>query len=253
VTIALPGVRRVAQIMGMPIVLDVRDERRDEDAIEAVFDWLRVVDGRFSTYRADSDVSRLNRDEVMRAETHDDVREVLDRCDELRRLTNGYFDMRYAGPDTVDPSGLVKGWAVDRGAALLDEAGVCNYALNAGGDMRLRGGALPAPRWSIGIEHPRLPQEIAAALDLTDVAVATSGAYVRGEHVLDPHSHEPPRDVLSVTIIGPELATADAFATAAFAMGAAGPRWTAGLRGYEAMTILTDDRVLCTPGFPSTG
>jgi thiamine biosynthesis lipoprotein len=251
-SVAAPGVLRVEQIMGMPIVLDVRDERPDTDAIEAVFDWLRLVDERFSTYRADSDISRLNRDEVLRAETHDDVRDVLDRCDELRRLTGGFFDMRYAGPETLDPSGLVKGWAVDRGAALLDRAGVRNYALNAGGDMRLRGGARPAPRWSIGIEHPRLPQEIAAAIDVTDIAVATSGAYVRGEHVLDPHSHEPPRDVLSVTVVGPELATADAFATAAFAMGAAGPRWTAGLRGYEAMTILADDRVLSTPGFPAS-
>ncbi len=252
-TAELPGVRRVEQVMGMPIVLDVRDDPHDEAAIEAVFEWLRLVDARFSTYRTDSDVSRLNRDELLRAETHDDVREVLDRCDELRRLTGGFFDMRYAGHDTVDPSGLVKGWAVDRGAAMLDEAGICDYALNAGGDMRLRGGALPAPHWTVGIEHPRLPEEIAAALDLTDIAVATSGAYVRGDHVLDPHSHEPPRDVLSVTVIGPELATADAFATAAFAMGSAGPRWTAGLRGYEAMTILADDRVVCTGGFPSLG
>ncbi len=248
----LPGVRRVEQIMGMPIVLDVRDERPDEDAIDDVFDWLRLVDERFSTYRPESDISRLNRDELLRAEMHDDVREVLDRCDELCRRTSGYFDMRYAGTGTVDPSGLVKGWAVDRAAGLLERASVRNYALNAGGDIRVRGNALPAARWSIGIEHPRSPQQVAAVLDLTDVAVATSGAYVRGEHVFDPHSHEPPRGVLSVTIVGPDLATADAFATAAFAMGAAGPGWTASLSGYEAMTILADDRVLSTAGFPTS-
>ncbi|HEY1366743.1 MAG TPA: FAD:protein FMN transferase [Gaiellaceae bacterium] len=73
----------------------------------------------------------------------------------------------------------------------------------------------------------------------------------RGEHVLDPHTRRPPRGVLSVTITGPDLATADAYATAAFAMGAAGPHWTARLRGYEAMTILSDERVLSTPGFPA--
>ena len=84
-----------------------------------------------------------------------------------------------------------------------------------------------------------------------DLAIATSGAYARGDHVIDPHTRRPPSGVLSVTITGPELATADAYATAAFAMGRNGPAWTARLRGYEAMTILVDGRVLSTPGFPS--
>ena len=52
-----------------------------------------------------------------------------------------------------------------------------------------------------------------------------------------------------MTITGPDLGTADAFATAAFAMGLAGPAWTARLRGYEALTILADGRTLRTPGF----
>ena len=245
------GLQRVEHVMGMPIVLDVRDTQPDERAIDDVFAWLRAVEERFSTYRADSEISRLNRDEIARAEAHPDVRAVLDRCDELARLTYGYFDMRYAGDGTLDPSGLVKGWAVDRGAALLEQAAICNYALNAGGDIRLRGGALPAPRWSIGVEHPLQRHAIAAVLDVTDTAIATSGAYVRGDHVLDPHSHAPPRGVLSVTIVGPDLATADAFATAAFAMGTEGAAWSALLDGYEAMTILNDGRVLSTPGFPS--
>jgi thiamine biosynthesis lipoprotein len=84
-----------------------------------------------------------------------------------------------------------------------------------------------------------------------DLAVATSGAYARGGHVFDPHTHRPPEGVLSVTITGPDLATADAYATAAFAMGLAGPAWTARLRGYEALTLLADGRSLRTPGFPS--
>jgi len=55
--------------------------------------------------------------------------------------------------------------------------------------------------------------------------------------------------VLSVTIAGPDLGTADAFATAAFAMGAAGPQWTLGIAPYEAMVVLADEQVLLTPGF----
>jgi thiamine biosynthesis lipoprotein len=92
---------------------------------------------------------------------------------------------------------------------------------------------------------------VAAIVAGDDLAVATSGEYARGQHVLDPHTGRPPSGVLSVTITGPNLATADAYATAAFAMGAdRAPAWTARLRGYEAMTILADERVLSTPGFP---
>ncbi len=120
------------------------------------------------------------------------------------------------------------------------------YAINAGGDIRTRG------HWTIGIQHPDDTQAIAKVVEGIDLAVATSGAYERGEHVRDPHTGDAPRDILSVTITGPDLGTADAYATAAFAMGARrAPGWTARLRGYEAMTILADGRVLSTPGFPS--
>lgn len=248
---AAPGVRRVEQIMGMPVTVDVRDDGVDAEVLERMFDWLRVVDATFSTYKDESEISRLNRGELGLDEVHPDVREVLDRCESLRLETNGYFDMRAASADAIDPSGLVKGWAVDRAAALLDDAGIRNYAVNVAGDMRLRGRAVPEPCWSVGIQHPLERAGIAAVVEANDLAVATSGAYARGDHVLDPHTRRPPSGVLSVTITGPELATADAYATAAFAMGEAGIHWAAGLRGYEAMTILADERVLSTPGFPS--
>jgi thiamine biosynthesis lipoprotein len=117
-------------------------------------------------------------------------------------------------------------------------------------DMRLRGGALPDEVWRIGIQHPLQRDRLAAAVEGTELAIATSGAYARGDHVLDPHTGRAPRGVLSVTITGPDLATADAYATAAFAMGLEGPGWTARLPGYEAMTILEQEQVLTTPGFP---
>jgi thiamine biosynthesis lipoprotein len=234
--------RRVEPVMGMPVLVDVRDAGTGADAVDRVFAWLRFVDATFSTYRSDSEVCRLDRGELAPGDAHPLVREVLARCERLRVRTGGYFDARAAG--RLDPSGLVKGWAVDRAGALLDAAGARRFCVNAGGDVLVRGGP-----WRVGVQHPREPNRLAAALSLTDAAVATSGAYERGEHILDPHRGRPPAGTLAVTVVGRDLATADAYATAAFAMGERGPAWTAGLRGCGAMTILDGDRVLTTERF----
>jgi thiamine biosynthesis lipoprotein len=223
--------------MGIPVSVQGADGEAD-----AVFEWLRWVDTTFSTYRADSEISRLDRGELSPGDAHPLVREVLGRCDALRERTGGYFDARATG--RLDPSGLVKGWAVDRAAALLDAAGCRRFCIDAGGDVVLRGGP-----WRVGIRHPRRRRKVAAVIEVSDAAVATSGAYERGAHIVDPIGRRPADGALSVTIVGPQLAAADAYATAAFAMGRAGPRWTAGLDGHAAMTILRGDRVLSTPGF----
>lgn len=243
---------RVEHVMGMPIVVDVRDAGVGDEAFDRVFGWFHEVDRRFSTYKADSEISRINRGELPVEDAHPDVREILRRCDELREETDGFFDARPVSPEVLDPSGLVKGWSVDRAAALLDELGVRHYAVNAGGDVCLSGRALPDDRWRVGIQHPLERDKVAKVVEANDLAIATSGAYARGDHVLDPHTRRPPEGLLSVTITGPVLARADAYATAAFAMGLDGPRWTARLPGgYEAMTILADGTVLSTPGFPA--
>jgi thiamine biosynthesis lipoprotein len=175
---------------------------------------------------------------------------ILDRCEELTEITDGYFDMRATADRSLDPSGLVKGWSVDRAAELLLDAGLTNFAVSAGGDMRLAGCADPESEWRVGIQHPSERDKIALVVAGNDLAIATSGAYIRGDHVADPHTGEAPRAVLSVTITGPVLADADAFATAAFAMDERGPEWTSRLVGYEAMTIMADGRVLSTAAFP---
>jgi thiamine biosynthesis lipoprotein len=242
---------RIEHVMGMPVIVDVRDEDVSEGALDPFYAWLRVVDATFSTYRADSDVCRIDRRELDPEDAEPEVREILARCDDLRRETGGYFDARSAGPARFDPSGLVKGWSIERGSRILDRLGARNYAVNAGGDILVKGGELPSARWRVGIRHPVHADAVAAVLDVTDLAVATSGAYERGNHVLDPFTRRPPRGVLSVTVVGPDLGTADAYATAAFAMGPRGAHWTARLpRGYDAMTILEDRTVLSTPGFP---
>jgi FAD:protein FMN transferase len=216
--------------MGMPVKVG-----GDADH-EAVFAWLRWVDATFSTYRADSEVSRLDRGELAPADAHPLVREVLERCEALRIETDGHFDARATG--RLDPSGYVKGWAVERASAL---AGGRRFFIDAGGDVVLRGGP-----WRVGIRHPLERDRLAAVIAVSDAAVATSGTYERGEHILDPHTGRPPAGVLSVTVVGGDLGTADAYATAAFAMGEEGPAWTAGL---AAMTVLAPGRVLTTPAF----
>ena len=246
----LPGVRRAEHVMGMQIVVDVRDPDVDNGLLDSVFDWLRHVDATFSTYKDDSAITRLNRRELELEEVESDVRWILERCEELRVETGGFFDMRAGASRDLDPSGLVKGWSVDRAASILDHAGVSNYAISAGGDIRLCGRPVPEEAWRVGIQHPQLRHTVAAVVEGRDLAVATSGAYARGNHILDPHTHRPPSGVLSVTVVGPDLATADAYATAAFAMGRDGAPWTALLRGYEAMTVLTDGTVLSTAAFP---
>jgi thiamine biosynthesis lipoprotein len=234
---------RVEHVMGMPIVAEVRDGEA-ERALDDAFSWFRWVDAVFSTYKDDSEISRIGRDELAADDAAPEVRFVLARCEELRAETGGYFDMRACG---FDPSGLVKGWAVDRASAILDAAGLRNYALNAGGDIRLRGTS-----WRIGIQHPFEPLAVVKVIEADDLAIATSGAYERGSHVLDPHTGRAPEGILSVTVTGADLATADAYATAAYAMGARrAVDWTARLRGYEALTILADGRMLLTPGFPT--
>jgi thiamine biosynthesis lipoprotein len=231
--------------MGMPIGIDLVDG--DGVEVEPAFAWLHEVDATFSTYRDDSDVSRLGRGELTLAECRPAVDEVLTRCLARARETGGFFSARAAG--RLDPSGLVKGWAIDGAAARLAAAGAERFCINAGGDVIARGRPAPDRAWRVGVRHPLELDRLAAVLAVEDLAVATSGEYERGAHIVDPHTGNPPTGLLSVTVVGPDLATADAYATAAFAMGAEGPAWTATLAGYDAMCITSDHRVLSTPGF----
>ncbi len=164
--------QRVEQIMGMPIVIDVPDAPSGGHAVDAAFARLREVDRVFSTYREDSDVCRLNRGEITLAEAHPDVAGVLAQCDQLTGSTGGYFDVRgllersASQPDPVDPSGLVKGWAVERAGAILDAAGVRRWCINAGGDVLLRGRPQAGEGWRVGIRHPLETESLAAVVEV---------------------------------------------------------------------------------------
>jgi thiamine biosynthesis lipoprotein len=240
------GLCRVEEVMGIPVGIDVRDAGVDPAALDGAFAWLRWVDATFSTYRPDSAISRLNAGTLALGDAAPEVHEVLGRCEGLRARTRGCFDVRARG--ALDPSGFVKGWAVEGAARMLVASGARNLCVHAGGDVCMRGERSPGQPWRVGIQHPWRRDRVAAVLRTRGLAVATSGSYERGAHVVDPRTGRAPQGVASVTVLGPDLATADAYSTAAFAMGAEGPAWTAGLEGYDALTILADGRVLSTPG-----
>lgn len=238
--------------MGMPIIVDVYGQGFDGREIDRVFEWLRYVDQTFSTYRRDSQISRLNRGELNPEDADAAVRSVIERCRSLSEETDGYFDpWRAADAQNselwFDPSGLVKGWSIERSARILERAGADNFCVNAGGDLVLRGHPEDSPSWRVGIQHPQRRDEVALTLLTGDGAIATSGTYERGPHIVDPHTGARPNDLLSVTVAGPDLGTADAYATAIYAMGHRGAEWALGLEGYGVMMILPDGTGLSTP------
>jgi FAD:protein FMN transferase len=238
----------VAEIMGTVVSVDVRDRTVRSSIVEDVFDSLREVDRRFSPFKPDSEVSLLMRGDLSEEEASPDLRAVLALCEAMRLSTGGYFDARRHRTDgRTDPTGIVKGWSIERAARLLETEGARNYAINAGGDVLVRGDAEPDRAWRVGIQHPQVTNRVAAVLAIHDGALATSGAYERGAHIIDPHTGRPAEGLLSMSVYGPDLAIADAYATAAFAMGADGAAWVAEQPGYGALAITVDDRIVWTP------
>ncbi|MFB9234139.1 FAD:protein FMN transferase [Plantactinospora siamensis] len=236
--------------MGTAISLQISDPLPAEllgELAEQTFDWLREVDRRFSTYREDSEVNRFHRGELTIEECSPELRHVIETCADLWIATDGYFDTYATG--RFDPSGYVKGWSVQVASDRLLAAGSYAHWINAGGDIRARGGPRPGEPWRIGIRHPVEADKVVWVLAVSDLAVATSGTYERGRHVVDPRRGVPATGLSSVTVTGPDLGTADAYATAGLAMGEAGLRWLAELpAGYEVGAI-TDELT----GFHSAG
>jgi thiamine biosynthesis lipoprotein len=225
--------------MGMPISIDIRDPSLSPADLDAALaccvGWFHWVDEVFSTYKPESPVSRLGRGELALADCPPEVSQVLDRCEQLRAETGGYFDVTAGG--TLDPSGLVKGWAVERAAALLIEAGSQRHCINAAGDVTVVGGAGPSRPWRVGIAHPLVTRALCTVVALTDGAVATSGTSERGFHVFVPQTGQPATALASVTVVGPHLGDADAYATAALAMGLDAPSWLEALPNHEAYVV----------------
>lgn len=241
----------VEQIMGTAICLDIAgnaDPVLAARMARSTFAWFHEVDERFSTFKDHSEVNRLDRGELTISECSDDLRLVLRECARLWEKTGGYFDVYATG--RLDPSGFVKGWSVQVASDRLAAAGLTNHCLNAGGDVCVRGHGADGQPWRIGLRHPFEAMKVAWVLSASDLAVATSGTYERGLHVIDPLRGVPAVELCSVTISGADLGTVDAYATAALAMGHKGLDWLAGLAGYECAVVTEDGRAFVSDGLP---
>ncbi|MFC7527317.1 FAD:protein FMN transferase [Actinoplanes sp. GCM10030250] len=239
--------------MGTVVSIELADELPDSrlgELVSATCAWLHEVDARFSTYKDDSEVCRLRNGSLRLEDCSADLRLVLDRCADLWRDTDGYFDAYAGGP--LDPSGYVKGWSVEVASQRLVEAGSSRHFLSAGGDIRMRGSGPGGRPWRVGVRHPWEADKLSWVLELSDGAVATSGTYERGAHVFDPRTGKAASGLRSVTVVGPDLALADAYATAALAMGENGLGWLAKRvdEGYESAAVTDDGRAFTSPGLP---
>jgi thiamine biosynthesis lipoprotein len=239
--------------MGTVFSFDVRggEPLAVQAALREAVAGLHRVNEVFSTYRDDSQVSRLARGELTVADCDPEVAEVLELGAEAERLSDGWFSTRYEG--RLDPTGIVKGWAVERAARRVAESGATGVSVNGGGDVQLLGVPGPERPWRVGVSDPLRPGGLAAvvsAAGASELAVATSGTAERGAHIVDPRTgRSAVTDLLAVTVVAPTITWADCWATAAFAMGSReGLAWLESLPDVEALLITAGDEVRCTGG-----
>ena len=235
-------------MMDMPITVEIADPGAPDDAAEPAFEFFAWVDGTFSPYKPDSEISRINDGRLALEGASEPVRRVLALAEETRRDTGGYFDIRRNG--RLDPSGLVKGWAIYNAARLLRGNGFANLTVDAGGDSQIFGECPEGGPWRVGIRSPFTPEGVVKVLALSNRGIATSGSYFRGGHIYDPLRAGPlETGVVSLTVVGPDVYEADRFATAAFAMGERGAAFIEGLDGFEAYQITAAGIATRTSGF----
>ncbi|HSX39909.1 MAG TPA: FAD:protein FMN transferase, partial [Candidatus Saccharimonadales bacterium] len=216
--------------MGMPVTVEIVDSTAKESAFTKIFDYFNYIDEKFSTYKSTSEISLVNSQKLTPDKYSRDLVEVLQMCEQTKQETNGFFDIDYKGK--IDPSGLVKGLAIYRAAKILEDDGFKNYYLDVGGDIQVGGYNQEFSVWSVGIKNPFNQKEIVKTLYVTDKGVATSGTYIRGHHIYNPKTKRPVDDIVSLTVIGPNIYEADRYATAAFAMGYEGIKFIESLTDF---------------------
>lgn len=234
-------------IMGMPITIEVGQPCKQQD-LEQVFDYFRTVDQRYSPYKATSELSQHNNGRPL-VERSSEFRHILRLCELTRQQTGGYFDICQAD-GTLDTSGLVKGWAIQNAANLLHLYGYNEFSIEAGGDIQVSKPVANQQPWTIGIRNPFDITQIVKTLKIYCEGVATSGTYIRGQHIYDPlNDYAHPQSVVSLTVVGPLVFHADRLATAAFAMGVQGINFIEGIPGYEGYMIDANQMATFTTGF----
>jgi thiamine biosynthesis lipoprotein len=218
--------------MGMPITVDI-PECGDSAVFEKVFERFKQIDTRFSSYKNNSELSKYQRGEITENNLSTEFKKVMNACKEASRSTDGYFTAYYSGK--YDPSGYVKGWAIAEAGKLIEKNGFKTYCIGAGGDILARSDS--AKIWDIGIQDPKNKREILGKLSISNGAVATSGNYERGDHIINPKTGERANELLSVSVAGRDIIMADILATATFAEGLTGLIMVEESENYEALAI----------------
>jgi FAD:protein FMN transferase len=235
-------------IMGMPVTLEVVDPAAGQEVLDEVFAYFTCIDEKFSTYKYESEISRINRRELTPEQASLEMRTVFALAEGMRKQTHGYFDNLQGG--FIDPSGLVKGWAIQNAAEMIRRRGFENFYVEAGGDIQAAGKNAEGLPWRVGIRSPFAMDQIVKLLSISERGVATSGTYIRGQHIYNPKTHGTlVTDVVSLTVIGPDIYQADCFATAAFAMGRKGILFIERQKGFEGYSIDRDGIATFTRGF----
>lgn len=234
--------------MGMPAVVEVVDEHVVEQDIDDVFALFQRIDDRFSTYKPESEISQINDARIAIDDASDEMKEVLALCEQTKQESSGFFDIYHNG--ILDPSGLVKGWAIWRAAQQLTLKGFQNFYLDIGSDIHVAGHNAEGHPWLIGIRDPFNKEDIVKVLSLSDRGIATSGTSERGHHIYNPHATDGEIvDIVSMTVVGPNVYEADRFATPAFSMGRKGIYFIEQQPGLEGYMIDEEGIATYTTGF----
>jgi len=232
----------------MPVTVEVVDAAVTAEIIAETYAYFETIDQTFSTYKPDSEISKINRHELEVSAASEDMQTIFGLAEQTRIESNGYFDIFHNG--LYDPSGIVKGWAIFQAAELLRQKNMSNFYVEAGGDIQVAGKNCQGQDWRVGIRNPFNMAEIVKVIAVSECGVATSGNYIRGEHIYNPRGRsEPGAELVSLTVIGPDIYEADRFATAAFAMGRDGIGFIERLEGFEGYMIDRSGLATLTGGF----
>lgn len=226
-------IKKTELIMGMPITIMI-PTTLGSSHIKEIFDFFRYVDMTYSPFIETSDVSRINDGSLSEKYYTVELHSILDIAETTKQETNGYFDVWHKG--VFNPSGIVKGWAIQQASNILRQY-TSDFYLEAGGDIQVEGTNANHQYWKIGVRNPFNRHENISVVRLKDHAIATSGTSVRGHHIYDPIQSKGLADIVSLSVIGRHIIDADRMATAAFAMGASGINFIESLPGYEAYMV----------------
>ncbi len=235
-------------LMGMPIIVEIVDRHATKKDLDEVYSYFKYIDQKFSTFKPTSEITLINKGKIKKSKFSNDMKKVFKLSDKTGKETNGFFSIKQN--NKYDPSGLVKGWAIWNAAKSLKKKGFKNFYINAGGDIQSFGRNKFGKPWTVGIKNPFNAEEIVKVVKPEDRGVATSGNYERGNHIYNPvFVSGISGDIISFTVIGPNIYEADRFATAAFAMGDGGIGFIENLPGFEGYVIDKKGIATYTSGF----